>query len=796
MHSKLRYRLACTAALLMLPTAASFAQTGLEEIVVTARQRDEKLTDIPLSITTFSAASIDQAQLKDMQDLTKFTPGFSYRQMNIQTGGRLLPSYRFRGMNAGAGGSLSQLGAVFIDGLYLLGGAQSITFDDVERVEVIKGPQSAYFGRSTFGGAVNLITKEPKDRFSARASSSIESYNGHTFSLSAEGPVTDWASFRLSGSSNQVAGQYRATDGGKIGEQKTDSINAQVVLKPVEGLKVRVRYTHSENNDTPSALVDLNASKANVEGSAAECLRGTLKYWCGQIPKMGEAGVPKNIYNVPTNFITPAFALSNYPNIVRDVLNNNKENPLTALDFKTHDKLPGLDHMGLHGVFDWITVEADYELPSGYTFHAAYGNSESGIISASSLIPDGASVSVTSGLWVDQEAEVRLSSPQDQRLTWLVGANVFRQAELGIPASGTAMRVNVANQIVYTPPQTYATQGKINYWGLFAGAHYTIVDQLTLDLEGRFQHDKVTNAYETPAELAVVYKAFAPRVILSYKPMSDMTVYASWARGVNPGFVNANVPLYSAALQASIKSDNGYVDRTGAETLDSFEIGIKQQTSWLRYALTGYYGKWKNLKNQISFACPGNVCGPTIIAPFAIVYTVRTGKLLGFEGEVNAALNENIDVGGTIEIVGSRFNAFSSPAALASTGRSFGTNLKVFEYPVSSGSLTAGYHRPINDELSWYVRGEFTYTGKTYLDEFNQAWIGASSNVNLRAGVQGTNKRLEAYVTNLFENNQWTGGRRGTTGIDPRPAVTVQYPTAFVQMPRKRAFGVRASYEF
>src|SRR6185436_3898877 len=127
-----------------------------------------------------------QAQLKDMQDLTKFTPGFSYRQMNIQSGGRLLPSYRFRGMNAGAGGSLSQLGAVFIDGLYLLGGAQSITFDDVERIEVIKGPQSAYFGRSTFGGAINFITKEPKNEWSARISSSIESYGGNTFGIAGE----------------------------------------------------------------------------------------------------------------------------------------------------------------------------------------------------------------------------------------------------------------------------------------------------------------------------------------------------------------------------------------------------------------------------------------------------------------------------------------------------------------------------------------------------------------------------------------------------------------------------------
>ena len=797
MHSKLRYRLACTVALLMVPTAASFAQTGgLEEIVVTARQRQENLVDIPLAISTFTAASIDQAQLHDIQDLQKFTPGFSYRQANTQTGARMLPSYRFRGMNAGAGQSLAQLGAVFVDGLYLLGGAQALTFDDIERIEVIKGPQSAYFGRSTFGGAVNFITKEPKDRFSARASGSIESYEGHSFALSAEGPLTNWASFRLSGSSNQTAGQYKSSDGGSIGRQKTDSVNGQLILKPFDGLKLRIRYTHSDSDDSPAALVDMNAGRADIEGNSHECQPGTFKYWCGELPKMGDVGVPKNVFDQPTSMITPAFATSTSPNIVRDILNHNTSNPLTATDFALHSRLPSLDHLGSHGILDWVTAEAEYEFGQGYTLHGAFGDSTSRIIAASSLQADGASVSIVPGIWENTEGELRLSSPQDQRFTWLVGGNVFRQAELGIPTSGFSVRVNNTGGFFYTAPQLYASQSKVNYWGIFAGAHYSVLDNLSLDLEGRYQHDKVTNAYQTVAELGVAYTAFAPRVIVSYHPIKDMTVYASWARGVNPGFTNASVPLYSAALQAQIKSDPGYVDKTGAETLDSFEIGIKQQISWLRYGVTVYYGKWNNLKNQVNYTCPANSCGPTVVAPFASVYTVRTGKLLGLEGEFNAVVTDNIDIAGTLEIVGSRFDGFSSPTALAATGRSFGTNLKVFEYPVSSGSISAGYHRPIDGDYSWYVRSEFSYTGKTYLDEFNQAWIGAATNVNLRAGVQADGKRVEFYATNLFDNDQWLGGRRGSTSINTRNAVATNVPSAFVMAPRKRAFGVRASYEF
>lgn len=796
---KLRHRLTYAALLLVVPTSAAFAQSsvGLEEIVVTARQRQENLTDIPLAITTLTAASIEQSQIRDMSELAKFTPGFTYRQQNTGNGGRILPSYRFRGMNAGVGGSLSQLGAVFVDGLYLLGGAQSMTFEDVERVEVIKGPQSAYFGRSTFGGAINFITREPKDEYSARVGMSAESYGGRNFSLSAEGPIIrEKLLFRVSGESNQIGAGYTASDGGKIGRQRTDTINATLVAKPIDGLTVRVRYTHAVDDDSHPAFVDLNASKPNIEGSSAECLRGTLKYWCGELPKMGDPGVPKSVIDTSTSFITPSFARSNLPNIIPDILNFNRANPRVTRDYPLHDQLPDLDHMGLHGKFDWITADLSYDFGDGYNFRAAFGDSTSKITSAGSSMVDGAAANVIPVMWENIEGEMRISSPQDQRLTWLIGANVFRQAELGQPTGGLSVRVDVNNNIVYNIPAFYASQNKVNYWGIFAGAHYSILDNLKLDLEGRFQRDKVTNAFQTTSETSQSFNAFAPRVILTYHPMQDMTVYGSWARGVNPGFNNAAFALLSPAMAATVRADPGFVERTGAETLDSFEIGLKQQIDWLRYAVAIYYGKWNNLKNQVAFACPGNICGPGFVANFATLFTVRQGTLKGLEAEVNAAITDNWDVDATLELIGSRFNSFASPTAFAGTGLTQGTNLKIFEYPVASASLSSTYRIPINDELTWYVRGEGTYTGKTYVDEFNQAWIGAAYNLNLRTGVSGQGKRIEAYVTNVFDQNQWVGGRRGSSVIDPRPAVSTQYPTAFLTAPRKRAMGIRASYEF
>lgn len=95
---------------------------------------------------------------------------------------------------------------------------------------------------------------------------------------------------------------------------------------------------------------------------------------------------------------------------------------------------------------------------------------------------------------------------------------------------------------------------------------------------------------------------------------------------------------------------------------------------------------------------------------------------------------------------------------------------------------------------SGYLRGDLTYTGKTYVDEINQAWVGDWFNLNARAGIETDGSRIEAYVTNLLQNKQWVSGRRGSS-VNPRQPGPLQ-PTAFVQPPRKRAFGVRASYDF
>ena len=147
---------------LALPVAhhARAQDMALEEIVVTARKRDESLLKIPVSVYAKSQAQLERAGIDNPEELSFFVPGLDF-QGSTASGGRQNPSISFRGMIQQTITPSTQTGALFWDGSYVGGGGGFLPLADVERVEVIKGPQTAQFGRNTFAGAVNIIPKLP-----------------------------------------------------------------------------------------------------------------------------------------------------------------------------------------------------------------------------------------------------------------------------------------------------------------------------------------------------------------------------------------------------------------------------------------------------------------------------------------------------------------------------------------------------------------------------------------------------------------------------------------------------------
>ena len=138
------------------------AQAGpegaLEEVLVTAKQREESLQDVPLSITAFTADAILKSQALDLRDIAALTPGLSF----ASGGGRTDPTaVAMRGVVPNTSDERFQGVSVFVDGVALSGQLLGLGTSQLERVEVLKGPQSATFGRATYSGAINYITRNP-----------------------------------------------------------------------------------------------------------------------------------------------------------------------------------------------------------------------------------------------------------------------------------------------------------------------------------------------------------------------------------------------------------------------------------------------------------------------------------------------------------------------------------------------------------------------------------------------------------------------------------------------------------
>ena len=168
-------------------------QRTFEEIVVTAQKREQSLQDVPISITTIQGDFIQQFGIARLQDLTALIPNVSVTETATAD------FISIRGINSGVNIGFEQSVGTFIDGVYFGRDAQSrARFLDMERLEVLRGPQSTYFGNNTIAGALSLTTRKPRDEFEAYARGvygpSDEDYD---VEIAAGGPITDTFGLRV-----------------------------------------------------------------------------------------------------------------------------------------------------------------------------------------------------------------------------------------------------------------------------------------------------------------------------------------------------------------------------------------------------------------------------------------------------------------------------------------------------------------------------------------------------------------------------------------------------------------------
>ncbi|TQV81190.1 TonB-dependent receptor [Exilibacterium tricleocarpae] len=238
-----RHMAAVTAAAALLPGPAG-ADTGafeLEEIVVTAQKREQNLQDVGISVTAIDSQAMSRAGIEDVSRLELVTPGVSYGFIGSDA------KIAIRGANSNnTFADNSSIAGFFIDGVYRpRASQQSQAYFDVERIEVLKGPQGTLYGRNTFAGAVNLYTRRPDtEALSGGLKTSFSRFSKFTTEAFINAPVNDELALRFAINTKDSDGWIENRgDGEDYGQDDALNYRASLLWTPADNLEVLVRYT-------------------------------------------------------------------------------------------------------------------------------------------------------------------------------------------------------------------------------------------------------------------------------------------------------------------------------------------------------------------------------------------------------------------------------------------------------------------------------------------------------------------------------------------------------------------------
>jgi iron complex outermembrane recepter protein len=803
---------------------------ALEEIVVTARKVEENLMTVPIAITAFSSGDIEGMNIKQLNDIAMMTPSFNF--VNQQGGSgrndRSTNSLVFRGLFLNLNAGLNAGGQLFIDGSPVIG-AQPPSIVDVEQIEVLKGPQSAYFGRSTFVGAINYITREPGNEFKGKVNAEVSSWSSHDVSMSVEGPlVEDKLSGRVSGRHFVRGGQYTnfADPGEKLGRQTTGSVSGSLVFRPSDDLKIKGWANWFEDNDGPPSQAALKQDQftqranpdkscsplsAPVAAGVAPTSRAALGYWCGQLPSFKD---------LPERIISGDWSLSN-PTTQASLFRPNPNWLIFDPQFKTGG--------GIKRHAFQASLRVDYDFADGYNLTAQTAfhrdktqtlidlNYRDGRDRVNPLFS--AATSATRVPWMqflllsqnksrDWSQEIRLTTPQDNRLRATIGGNYLD----GHTPGGT-----VYGQTTSGPLFTAAiNQQDITTPAVFGAVYYDIMEDLTASAEARYQWDKiellpkvgitgnpVTGAAAAP--FGNTFKSFSPRVSLTYKYAENSSVYALFSRGYRPGGFNA---AFRTASPATVQALLAVVPSAGEtyeqEKLDNWEAGIK--SSFLdgraRTTFTIYTDKWSNgqVGNSIPVTIPGPTPGTTVANLINLTINNGIARLKGIEFEGEVQVIEGLRLSGNFGLNKTAIKTFGIGVGqcgdcnlvYGSFAGIIGNSLPTA--PKYTWALSADYRAELVGDWDWFARVDYSHRGRNFTDFSNIAWVGASDNVNARLGIARDDLRIEAFVNNLTQNRT---AAAGLIGID---VFTFLVPPNRNEIrmspPLPRSIGMRASYSF
>lgn len=577
---------------------------GLGEIIVTAQRRAESLQRVPISVAAFDPEALAAKGVTDTEDLAAIVPGLTFTK-GLSAG---LPYLR------GVGHVYANLGdespiAVYIDDVYVPNTASTLfSFPNIERIEVLKGPQGTLFGRNATGGVIHVITREPESTPNGEISLGYANYDTIDGKFYGSTPLGDDAGINLSAvysrqfdgwGTNQLTGND-AYLGWELG------LSSKFVWTPGDRDKLTIRAFYSK--------ADRDFGVASGIGPGALGQDGTP--FTGRFnPRKPDNWQKLNVFNASVNW--------------------------------RHD-------------FDWaqlVSISAYHRTDTDILFN------NNGI--AGNLLPGQSTLeALTGGITNTYTQEIRLESPSTSSFEWMVGLYYLKditKAYLGVygtcvgdVCNGVAPRLTRGRQ--QTDSYSAFGQATIDIFEntrLTAGLRFTRDDKslsgTTEPLQGRPNSPAPSISVLTPTSFTD--DEFTWRLSIDHQLTPDVLMYASYNRGFKSG--NYNVTGFTNPP-------------TEPELIDAYEVGLKTELFNRTVRLNGafFYYDFSDIQLRTS--------GPPAPPGVIIMYNAAQARIMGFDLDFQALVTPQLNINGGFEYLDAEYTDFpngtcSAPRPVSST---------------------------------------------------------------------------------------------------------------------------------